>query len=595
MLKIGEKITNSLKTVMAPVLEQWPLWLTIVITLSPQALGSLWYHLRVVGDFGMVLLTNLLDGMCVSAIVATALVWLITLMKRHLWPKILVYAVVLLLWLVSAFLMNNFNTSYTPQVLQLLMETNGGESIEFLKTWIAMPGTLRALVSLAIVLAIVLIAERFRNAVSCGLMSSVPMFVVTLFFVVMLSRGLWLGQKFIRPYHSLYDLELAQERFYTDDVLSTLHMSLMTLKLQRHETAAAVELAVDEAVAGTSTCNIDSMDLVLVIGESYNKHHSSLYGYALDTSPLMRAERDKGLLTVFTDVISPFNLTSVVLKNLLSLNSVSYGEAWHEFPTWMAVMKHAGWQIDLWDNQRNYMANNVFGISLNSFLFAEPMLKKVYHAVNDKVFVFDTELVDDLYGKVSPSARNLVIFHLMGQHTSYNSRYPHDERWMLWSPADVPNKASFLDDSRREVILDYDRATRYNDYVLATILDRYRDRNAVVVMLSDHGEEVYDYRDFIERDHNPHKSPQMVACENEIPFMIWCSPVFQSRHPQQAAAIRNAADRPFMNDAVGQMMLWLGGVQSPWVDSTRNVLHPAYRPARRLIYDGIDYDELMRH
>jgi hypothetical protein len=40
------------------------------------------------------------------------------------------------------------------------------------------------------------------------------------------------------------------------------------------------------------------------------------------------------------------------------------------------------------------------------------------------------------------------------------------------------------------------------------------------------------------------------------------------------------------------MLLWLGMVESPWCDSTRNVLHDGYRPAKRLIYDKIDYDSL---
>ena len=588
-----EKIIQVIRAVIAPVLEQWPLWLTIVITFSPQALASIWYHVRIVGDFGFVLLENLFNGMCVSAVMATIIVWLVSLMKHRAWPKCLVYTIVLLLWLVSFFLMKNFSTFYTPQVLQLIMETNHGESVEFLRTWIGMPGTRRALILLALVLVLVLVAERWRKVVLRYLSHAVPMLIVSLLLVAMLGRGLWLGQKFLCSYHSLYDLELAQERFYTDDVISSVHMSLMTLKLQRHETAAAIKLAVHEAQAGTATCDIDSMDLVLVIGESYNKRHSSLYGYPLETSPLMRAERDAGLLVVFSDVISPFNLTSVVLKNLLSVNSVGAGEQWHEYPAWMAVMKHAGWQVDFWDNQRNYMANNVFGLSLNSYLFAQQMQDEVYHAVNERVFTFDEELVDDFFKKVTPAKRNLVIFHLMGQHTSYNSRYPHNPQWAVWTVADVPNKSAFLDDSRRQVILDFDRATRYNDYVLSRIIDRYRDRNAVVVMLSDHGEEVYDYRDFIERDHNPHKTVKMVECENEIPFWIWYSPVYQSRYPQRVAAIKAAADRPFMNDIVGQMMLWLGEVRSQWTDSTRNVLHPAFNPAPRLMYDGIDYDAFM--
>ena len=337
------------------------------------------------------------------------------------------------------------------------------------------------------------------------------------------------------------------------------------------------------------------MDLVLVIGESYNKWHSSLYGYGLDTSPLMRAERDSGQLTVFTDAISPYNLTSVTLKNLFSLNSLGHGERWNEAPMWTAVMRRAGWQVDMWDNQRHFMANELFTASLNMCLFNPQIVDKVYHSVNDAYFELDADLVKDYYDNCSSAACNLVIFHLMGQHTMFNARYPHTPEWELWTTTDLPGgKAPYLDEQRRQVMLDYDRATRYNDAVLAQIINHYRNRNAVVVMLSDHGEEVFDYRDFMERDHNPVKTPDMVRHENEIPLLVWCSPIYKASHPERAAAIAAAANRPVMNDAIGQMMLWLGEVNSPWCDSTRNVLHPAYRPATRIIYDRIDYDSLMK-
>lgn len=144
-------------------------------------------------------------------------------------------------------------------------------------------------------------------------------------------------------------------------------------------------------------------------------------------------------------------------------------------------------------------------------------------------------------------------------------------------------------------MLDYARATRYNDYVLASVIEHYRDRDAVVVMLSDHGEEVFDYRDFMERDHDPVKTAQMVRYENGIPLMVWCSPVYRERHPDRAVAVAGAAGRPWMSDGLGQMMLWLAMVDSQWNDNTRNVLHPSYRPSKRLIYDKIDYDSLMKN
>ena len=89
------------------------------------------------------------------------------------------------------------------------------------------------------------------------------------------------------------------------------------------------------------------------------------------------------------------------------------------------------------------------------------------------------------------------------------------------------------------------------------------------------------------------QSRMMVKFENEVPMFIWCSPVYKARHPERASAIVNAVNQPLMTDVIGQMMLWLGGVESQWNDSTRNVLHPAYRPVKRLIYDTIDYDQLM--
>jgi heptose-I-phosphate ethanolaminephosphotransferase len=62
----------------------------------------------------------------------------------------------------------------------------------------------------------------------------------------------------------------------------------------------------------------DSLCLIVVIGESYNKYHSSLYGYSLDTTPNMVEARDDSCLYVFNNVITPWNMTSNAIKNLFS-------------------------------------------------------------------------------------------------------------------------------------------------------------------------------------------------------------------------------------------------------------------------------------
>ena len=62
-----------------------------------------------------------------------------------------------------------------------------------------------------------------------------------------------------------------------------------------------------------------SPHIVFVIGESYNKHHASLYGYALPTTPRQEARRNAGELTVFSDVVSPWNITSSAFLHLFSV------------------------------------------------------------------------------------------------------------------------------------------------------------------------------------------------------------------------------------------------------------------------------------
>ena len=50
---------------------------------------------------------------------------------------------------------------------------------------------------------------------------------------------------------------------------------------------------------GLAVCEADSVDVVFVIGESFIKWHSSLYGYRLPTSPVLDEELRRGRLAVF--------------------------------------------------------------------------------------------------------------------------------------------------------------------------------------------------------------------------------------------------------------------------------------------------------
>lgn len=85
--------------------------------------------------------------------------------------------------------------------------------------------------------------------------------------------------------------------------------------------------------------------VILVIGESFNKYHSELYGYKLHTNPHMAQELRNGNLFVFSDVVTPYNMTSHVMKNLFSVNSLMDNESWGMFPIFPAIFRDAGFKV----------------------------------------------------------------------------------------------------------------------------------------------------------------------------------------------------------------------------------------------------------
>ena len=79
-------------------------------------------------------------------------------------------------------------------------------------------------------------------------------------------------------------------------------------------------------------------------------------------------------------------------------------------------------------------------------------------------------------------------------------------------------------------------------------------------ILSDHGEEVFDYAHRNGRIHDATLSPDCCRHQYEIPFMIWMSDRYRAARPELAAAIARAVDRPYMTDDLPHLLLDLAGL-----------------------------------
>ena len=130
--------------------------------------------------------------------------------------------------------------------------------------------------------------------------------------------------------------------------------------------------------------------------------------------------------------------------------------------------------------------------------------------------------------------------------------------------------------------------------MLGQIFALFANRAAVVVCLSDHGDEVYDYRGGIGRRDDDEHPELMVQYQHSIPFVVWCSPRLQQTHPQVVERIRQATERPGTLDNVSQMLLDISGIATPWYHAERDILSPTYQCPKRVVREKYDYDELAQ-
>ena len=118
----------------------------------------------------------------------------------------------------------------------------------------------------------------------------------------------------------------------------------------------------------------------------------------------------------------------------------------------------------------------------------------------------------------------------------------------------------------------------------------YRNRNAVVLYFSDHGDEAYDYRDQKGRFGHDNPDSLHLKYQNDIPFMIWCSDTYKQRHPDVVANIKSALDKPFMIDNACQVLFHLAQISTPYYKPERDLISEKFKPIKRKVYFKYDYD-----
>lgn len=317
--------------------------------------------------------------------------------------------------------------------------------------------------------------------------------------------------------------------------------------------------------------------LVLVIGESTNRQHMHLYGYHRNTTPHLDAMRDE--LTIFSRVVASRPSTIEVLQQVLTFADQNHPDRYLTEPSLMNLMKQAGYTTFWITNQQTVTKRNTM---LTTFAKQTDKQYFLNNTRSQNSEQYDENVLppfDKVLKEAAP--RKLIVVHLLGAHLKYEYRYP--DNYQHFKGRDGLPTA--LTDAKVDVVNTYDNAVLYNDFVVSSLINQLKvaTPNALLVYLSDHGEDVYDSPPYNMLGRNEY-SPTLPMYA--IPFLLWQSPTWKNTHPRNWTSMLN---RPYSTADFIYTWSDLAGLRYEGFEPSKSLVNDAYQAQPLII--GNPYDK----
>ncbi len=530
---------------------------------------------------------------------------IIVLFKRRWIRNILrtlLYMAVFTEFMVFIVVYKIFNLGISPDLFIIIFQTNTHEASGFFQTFIKPYALLICALAVGLIVFVILL-ERFKTRLSgyiaarrCGRRVLHAWRYAMAFAIV---AGAVLAVPVFKLFRSDYTelrhrniaaLTGEERSIYTDNLFTSAIFSacFMYKGMGEFRKWQDFQRTVSDSSQSEETVR-DSLQVVFVLGESYIRSHSTFYGYRHETAPQQKQDAEAGNLIAFQDISTVAKSTERCLGNIFNLSSLSCGEDWEQAAFFPLVLKKSGMDVYYFDN--NTIGRDIHNFMVHNIFTCDFIKKECFTQSNvSDTARFDAKMVEESFQTKRSAPTAFYIYHLNGQHVPFKGAVP--EGWERFGVEDYRyRKEPWMDDERRQMIADYDNATLANDSVMGMIYNHFRDKNAVVVYVSDHGEEVYDYRDSMGRKNRTDNTmEQYIESFFMVPATVWMSPKFKELYPGKVDAIKKAASRRGSIDDIGHFILGLAEVSSPYYRPERDIASDSYKPVRRLTTEGFYID-----
>lgn len=267
---------------------------------------------------------------------------------------------------------------------------------------------------------------------------------------------------------------------------------------------------------------------IVVIGESTSKYHMSLYGYGRETTPYLDAMKDS--LIIFRHATSPIVHTVEAIQSLLHHRTCF---------TLIDSVKTLGYETAWLSNQ------NVAGQNETPITQIAGKADRKFWASPGGNTSYDENILPPLQKELEADHSKIIFLHLAGTHIEYYRRYPRafsKFREKVGSPFGPHADA---------LINHYDNAVLYQDHLLRQIIELVEKENhpATVTYLSDHGDEVFDFRNF-----HGHSQARISEFMRDIPLLFYANNDYRDAYENVLGSITNQSAHSIEIDEVNKLL-----------------------------------------
>lgn len=275
---------------------------------------------------------------------------------------------------------------------------------------------------------------------------------------------------------------------------------------------------------------------VLVIGESQNRAHMQAYNYHRATTPWLDSMKNDKNMLLFTKAYSCHTHTVPTLLYALTAKNQYNNIAVKNAVSVLEVAEAAGFETVWLSNQVKYSAWDTPVTSIASEANQQKWINSTLGESTNTDY-FDGKLIEELE-KIKITDKMLIVMHLMGNHGSYEQRYPK----------------AFEKYNGKNTIDKYDNSIIYNDYVMSQVYKRARKipNFKGLVYCSDHADAI---------DKNlSHDAAQFDFDMTHIPLYIYLSDSYIQNNSAKYKSLEKQKNKLFTNDLLFNLMLGVLGI-----------------------------------